>query len=185
MNIKLTLDAPRGGLRRLVLFVFLPIALILSVDLAAHAFDTSWIASGQVLSATKLKAALDEAQTRLMALEAAQTKQVMVTASIAEDPGPGGMMNVIVRQQGTGGWTISGVNRNGAGDYTLTFGGVTLAQKPVCVGSIDSNWNGYFGIGGYGSYETTSFVNVHTASYGTSASPADMPFRILCHGTKS
>ncbi len=43
-------------------------------SLIAHAYDTTWIEPGQVISAQKLRGALDEAQTRISALEAQVAK---------------------------------------------------------------------------------------------------------------
>jgi hypothetical protein len=52
----------------------LPLAVLLGAMAVAHAYDTSWIASSQPVSAAKLKADLDEAQTRLAALESEVAK---------------------------------------------------------------------------------------------------------------
>jgi Phage Tail Collar Domain len=48
-------------------------AALMFGSLMAHAYDTSWIGANQVLSASKLKADLDEAQSRIEALEQATT----------------------------------------------------------------------------------------------------------------
>jgi hypothetical protein len=48
---------------------FLAAASIVVGSLVARAYDTTWISSGQQVSAAKLKADLDEAQTRIVALE--------------------------------------------------------------------------------------------------------------------
>jgi hypothetical protein len=48
---------------------FLAAASIVVGSLVARAYDTTWISTGQLVSATKLKADLDEAQTRIAALE--------------------------------------------------------------------------------------------------------------------
>jgi formylglycine-generating enzyme required for sulfatase activity len=71
MQIKITIDAPRGGLRRFALFIALPIAVVTAAAMAARAYDTSWIAAKQALSAAQLKANLDEVQQRLAVLEGA------------------------------------------------------------------------------------------------------------------
>jgi hypothetical protein len=56
--------------KRAIRFVFLPIVVLLGTIAVAHAtYDTSWIASGQVIDASKLKQNLDEAQSRIAALE--------------------------------------------------------------------------------------------------------------------
>jgi formylglycine-generating enzyme required for sulfatase activity len=49
--------------------IAVPLALIAAAAMTARAFDTSWIAPGQTLSADKLKTALDEVQARLAAIE--------------------------------------------------------------------------------------------------------------------
>jgi hypothetical protein len=51
----------RGGL--------LPLAILVGATAVTYAYDTAWIASGQPVSAAKLKADLDEAQMRIGALE--------------------------------------------------------------------------------------------------------------------
>jgi hypothetical protein len=55
------------------------LALLLG-SLAARAYDTSWIAPGRVVSSSSLKAALDEAQSRIASLEAAAKNLPTVTA---------------------------------------------------------------------------------------------------------
>ncbi len=50
-------------------------ALLLTIAVTAKAYDTTWIASAQPLSSTKLKADLDEIQTRLGVLETVQLPQ--------------------------------------------------------------------------------------------------------------
>lgn len=49
-------------------------------SLLARAYDTSWISANQVLSASKLKADLDEAQARIQALEQATTPPGTIAA---------------------------------------------------------------------------------------------------------
>lgn len=68
-EIRINIDAPRAGLRRLVLFVGLPVALVGVTAAIAHAYDTSFAAAGQQVKATSLKTALDDIQSRLVALE--------------------------------------------------------------------------------------------------------------------
>src|SRR3954462_7147861 len=94
-------------------------ALLLG-SLVARAYDTSWIASGQPVTAAKLKADLDEVQTRLASLEAGRTAS----------PEPGGVniatpyINLlsgavsIGRQDGS--W-LSGAARTGTGTVQLNF----------------------------------------------------------------
>jgi microcystin-dependent protein len=61
----------RQPIGRLALYVALPVAIVATAAMFAGAYDTTWIANGQALSAMKLKADLDEVQVRLQALEAA------------------------------------------------------------------------------------------------------------------
>jgi hypothetical protein len=56
-------------LMRLGVYVGLPVAVLVVTAMTARAYDTTWIVSKQPISATKLKADLDEAQTRLLSLE--------------------------------------------------------------------------------------------------------------------
>jgi hypothetical protein len=79
-----------------------PVALVAVTAVTARAFDTSWIAPNQPISASSLKANLDEVQTRLAALEAGALGYPAVesnwggrmycgpapaTFSVASDPG--------------------------------------------------------------------------------------------------
>jgi formylglycine-generating enzyme required for sulfatase activity len=64
MKIQLRLDAPRGGIRRLLLFFGLPLALIAAAALFARAYDDSWIKPGATIDAATLKAMFDEIQAR-------------------------------------------------------------------------------------------------------------------------
>ena len=57
------------SMSRSFLYIGLPIAVVAASAMIAGAYDTSWIASGQTLSATKLKGDLDEAQSRIVTLE--------------------------------------------------------------------------------------------------------------------
>ena len=70
-HISISFDAPRGAGARLARFFGLPLALVAAAGLAAYAYDTTWIASAQPVSASKLKADLDEVQARLAVLEGA------------------------------------------------------------------------------------------------------------------
>jgi formylglycine-generating enzyme required for sulfatase activity len=70
-NLRVNVDAPRGAGARIALFFGLPVALVMAAGVAAWAYDTSWIADGQPVSANKLKGNLDEAQARIAALESA------------------------------------------------------------------------------------------------------------------
>jgi formylglycine-generating enzyme required for sulfatase activity len=64
MKIEFRIDAPRGGIRRLLLFFGLPVALIAAAALLARAYDDSWIKSGATIDAATLKAMFDEIQAR-------------------------------------------------------------------------------------------------------------------------
>jgi microcystin-dependent protein len=69
-----------SGLRSLAIYVGLPLAVLLAAAALARAYDTTWIAAQQPLSATKLKSDLDEVQTRLATLEAAQVPPGAIVA---------------------------------------------------------------------------------------------------------
>jgi hypothetical protein len=81
MIFKIRIDAPRGGLPRLLWFVGLPLALVMAAAMFARAFDTSWIQVGQPVSAASLKGDLDEAQNRLATLESRVTSLESVNQS--------------------------------------------------------------------------------------------------------
>jgi hypothetical protein len=81
IEFKIDIDAPKAGIRRLALFVALPLALIGATAAVAHAtYDTTFATAGQPLKATPLKAALDEIQARLVAVE---TKPVVTVNGVA------------------------------------------------------------------------------------------------------
>jgi microcystin-dependent protein len=82
MQIKIvTLDVRLSeNTKRAIRWVVLPVAVLAGSMAIAHAYSTSWIAAGQPMSATTLKANLDEAQSRLAALEAATTPPGMIVA---------------------------------------------------------------------------------------------------------
>jgi hypothetical protein len=178
MEIKFTIDAPRGGLRRLLLFTGLPIAVVLTFALTAQALDTSWIAAGQTLSAAKLKASFEEVSARLAAIEAAQGKQVQVSAEVTES-------GTIVRQFSTAGWTLN-PTRPSVGNYVLSFGGgLTLSAPPICTTAPLWGRNDFIRVGGddKGTTESVASVSVRTASW-DSGKPEDSGFTIVCFGTK-
>jgi formylglycine-generating enzyme required for sulfatase activity len=82
-NIRITVDVPRGGLARIARFVGFVALLVMATGLVAHAYDTQWIAAGQPLSASKLKADLDEVQARFAGLvdcPVGYTKDASITA---------------------------------------------------------------------------------------------------------
>jgi len=114
-----------GALQRkftqIVLYVGLPVALIMAAAMMAHAYDTTWIAAQQPISSSKLKANLDELQTRLAALE----KQRVYGATI-------GSTGTIVGQ--TSPW-ISVINHSGTGSFVITITDGIFASTPTCVAS--------------------------------------------------
>jgi hypothetical protein len=70
MEIKITLDAPKGWTRRALLYVATPLALVGVTAAIASAgpmnpIDTSWIAAPNKISAALLKANLDDLQIQL------------------------------------------------------------------------------------------------------------------------
>jgi hypothetical protein len=77
MRLKIDLEIPEWtkwlGTHKLLSCLGIFLALITLAVTVAFAYDTSWSTSGQVLSAAKLKTALDEAQSRIAALETAQS----------------------------------------------------------------------------------------------------------------
>jgi hypothetical protein len=81
MQIKIvTLDVRLSeNTKRTIRWVLLPIAVLAGSMAVARAYNTTWIMSGQSVSAASLKGNLDEIQTRLAALENG-TKGVVITA---------------------------------------------------------------------------------------------------------
>lgn len=83
-HIRFSFDAPRGAGARIARFFGVPIALVMAAGLAAYAYDTTWVASNQPISASKLKANLDEAQSRLAALEDLTKQQASALATLQD-----------------------------------------------------------------------------------------------------
>lgn len=82
-----TIDFRRSkSARRAVRWGLMPLAVLLGSMAAAKAYDTTWIASGQPVSSAKLKADLDEAQSRLAALEGAIGAMPKMTAWAPYNP---------------------------------------------------------------------------------------------------
>src|SRR5262245_43083513 len=75
IDIRLSLDAPEGWKRRVLFYFVTPFALVAGASAVAQAYDTSWIADNQPVSASALKANLDEIQTRITALENASPRK--------------------------------------------------------------------------------------------------------------
>ena len=82
LHIRFSFDAPRGAGARLARFFGVPVAVVMAAGAAAYAYDTTWVASSQPLSASKLKADLDEGQTRLAALESLTQQQATALGTL-------------------------------------------------------------------------------------------------------
>lgn len=63
INIRFTIDAPKGWLRRVMLFVATPAALVAGSVAVASAYDTGWIESGMPISAASLAGLFEDVQT--------------------------------------------------------------------------------------------------------------------------
>jgi hypothetical protein len=85
MQIKIvTVDVRlSGNTKRAIRWVILPLVVLAGSMAVAHAYDTTWIASGQPVSATSLKADLDSIQTQLAALSDAGASVQSAVATIA------------------------------------------------------------------------------------------------------
>jgi hypothetical protein len=97
MDISNRAGAPAARFRRTVLLVGLPVAVILAAATVASAYDTTWIASGQNVSAMRLKADLDEIQSRLSTLEAngpSPVEYYTEASAGAATTGPGDWMDI-------------------------------------------------------------------------------------------
>jgi hypothetical protein len=80
MEIKISVDAPKGWTRRVLLYVATPLALVGVTAAIASAgpmnpIDTSWIAAPHQISAALLKANLDDLQTQCTANQTQATSQ--------------------------------------------------------------------------------------------------------------
>lgn len=72
VHIRLTIDAPEGWKRRVLLYVASPLAFVLAGVAVARAgtpLDLSWIQSGQPVPASSMSAALSALDARLAQLE--------------------------------------------------------------------------------------------------------------------
>ncbi|MDB4960837.1 MAG: Tail Collar domain protein [Myxococcales bacterium] len=99
MNIKLRLDfdiTPRArqALRSVLFCILLPVAVFAGTSSIANAWtsDTTWIATGQPLSSTRLRTVLVEADARLAALEAMQIPAGTVNAFAGTVVPPGWLL---------------------------------------------------------------------------------------------
>jgi hypothetical protein len=182
INIRFSLDAPRGWKRRLLLYVGTPLALVTAASALAYAYDTNWIAANQPVSASALKTDLDEIQTRLVELEANRTESAII--------GPG---CTSISQSGP--W-MTLVN-NGAGDCTVLFKNGIFSAAPTCVGtSYGSNgaWPRYAyvvkvnAINGVGIPDTNGarfrHMVVDTAIAAPNGAANDEAYAISCTGPK-
>jgi hypothetical protein len=127
MGFQIRIDAPKGGARRLVLFVGLPLALVMTAGLLARAYDDSWIASGAPIDAVKLKSIFDEIQTRLTALETPKAPTTQVFKSgVGLYNTPTGVRYIRVRMVGGGGGGSASAgnttNENGSAGGATNFG---------------------------------------------------------------
>ena len=91
LHLSFTLDVPTGWSRRILHHVLVTVGVVAGMTTAVWAYDTSWIASGQPLSAAALKDDLDEIQSRLEVLEAREPVYRATLGSSGElvaDSGP-------------------------------------------------------------------------------------------------
>ena len=98
--------------------IIMPALIIFSAAMTAHAYDTTWISPQQTLSSAKLKANLDEIQSRLTALESERVFRATIS-----------QQGVLMAQNSA--WTQT--NRLGTGSYLFTFTAGTFSAPPTCV----------------------------------------------------
>jgi hypothetical protein len=100
-------------------------AAVLFGSLVARAYDTSWIGSGQPVSAAKLKADLDEAQTRIATLEnAAPALKLSSVYQLSQDViGTGGTISAMPKCKSAKDVVLSG------GCWNTAFNAVPPAQN--------------------------------------------------------
>ena len=107
------------------MLVSLPLSIVMAAGISARAYDTSWIAAGQPVSSSKLRADLDEIQTRLAALE---SLQVIPTATIV----PFGAATIPMGWLPCDGSQLDGSNPRYAQLYAtigIAFGGNSTSQQ--------------------------------------------------------
>lgn len=83
LNISPTVDGPKGWKRRGLVYVGLPVGVLVVSSAVARAYDTAWIKAEEPISASKLKANLDDVQDRLEALEAAKMANGLLEERVA------------------------------------------------------------------------------------------------------
>jgi hypothetical protein len=182
INIRLSLDAPRGWNRRVFFYVATPLALVAAASALAYAYDTTWIKDGQPVSASALQGDLDEIQARLVTLEANHTESAVIGAGCTSISQSGPWMTLV---------------NNGAGDCTVLFKNGTFSSAPTCVGtSYGSNgaWPRYAyvvrvnAINGVGSPDTSGgrfrHMSVDTDIAAPNGQAANEAFAIMCTGPK-
>ena len=174
MKITIEIDAAlsersKKGIR----WILLPLAVFAGTVTVAHAYDTSWIRSGQPVSSSQLASNLNEIQARLVALESNRTEWVQVSGC-----------TVVGRSSP---WVTP--TSMGAGNCLLTFAAGTFSSAPGCV-AVSNGVNGAFPRYLYGtrlvSGPTSVWVrhmNLDTASAGAPA-PSDEAFTVICTGRR-
>lgn len=175
-NITLSPSARRG-----IRWVLLPVAVFAGTATFAHAYDTSWVRSGQPVSSSQLASNLNEIQARLVGLEANRTEWARVTGSC-----------VIESQSGA--WTTA--MSTGAGDCSLNFTTGHFSQAPSCV-VVSNGSNGAFprylysarvnDLNGLGFPSAAGARVKHMTidtDHGGSPAPAAEAFTIVCTGRR-
>jgi hypothetical protein len=114
----------RQGIR----WILLPLAVFAGTVTVAHAYDTSWVRSGQPVSSSQLLSNLNEIQERLVALEAVRTEWVQLSGTCT------------ILGQSSAWATASSV---GTGECELAFAMGRFSAMPGCV-SVSNGVNGAF-----------------------------------------
>lgn len=86
INIRFTIDAPRGGGRRILLFVVAPVALVGVTGAVAAAYETDWIEPGAQISASALRSLFDAIQGDVDEVNTEVTG-IGDRVTVLEDPG--------------------------------------------------------------------------------------------------
>jgi hypothetical protein len=148
-----------------------------SLAIAHAALPKQMWAANEILTAADLNSNFKAVDDRLTAVEAAQGKQVQVSAEITDT-------GTVVRQFSSAGWTLN-PTRSAVGSYVLSFGGgVVLSAPPICTTAPLWGRNDFIRVGGDGAgTESTTSVSVRTASWSNGV-PEDSGFTIVCFGTK-
>lgn len=148
-------------------------ALGVGVAVAAP-IDTTWIASGQPLSATKLQGDLDGLQSQVAAL----TAQAGVKTVYATKSGLAAACNVSSSTSAGGSDFESACTRDSPGIFTLALKPGTFSATPVCSCSLVYATSGYpCQIGA-----TTTTVTVGMSLQGTGLFDGD--FNVICVGPR-